>query len=503
MDRTSRTNTRAAPARALVLTALLTMLTGLGCAGRERLDMVAMPAAARAANAFEAWDADRDGRADLFLYADDTGRVDRLGFDRDMDGLPDQVVDLDAIPLERCRHLVLIVEGVSFAEMAQLVEAGRFRFLHPPSKVVASYPAMTDLSLSDLLHYIPSLGYEAVYYDHTHNRLRGSALGYLQGENQAHSRLLGYQTNRFWTGLAYLWPRVSYARELPDLMARLRQERSKEIIAYFGTTAGVVTAGGLDRQRAVLDDVEQFILRVLWETRGMTKITLLADHGHTYTRARPLEAEAFLESRGWRVRRDLRGPRDVVYIRFGLVTFAGFATRSPAALAGDLIELEGVELASYADGPDVVLLRNDGSRARVRQRDGRFAYEPLVGDPLELAELLEAIPADAEGFRDADALLAATVDHVYPAPLQRLWYAHFGLARNPPDVVCSLDDDVYAGSSAFGALARVASTHGGLNRANSVTFIASTLGPLPPVMRMRDIHHALADHWGRPWPLGR
>jgi len=155
---------------------------------------------------------------------------------------------------------------------------------------------------------------------------------------------------------------------------------------------------------------------------------------------------------------------------------------------------------SFARDDAVVVLSAAGGRAVIRRRNGRFSYEATQGDPLKLAPLLAGLKADEHGAYDADALLAATVDHEYPAPLQRLWRAHFALVENPPDVIASLANRWHSGASSFGGAVDMASTHGGLNRTNSVTFILSTAGPLPPVLRSRDIPKALGALFGRPFP---
>ena len=70
-----------------------------------------------------------------------------------------------------------------------------------------------------------------------------------------------------------------------------------------------------------------------------------------------------------------------------------------------------------------------------------------------------------------------------------------------PDVIVSLADECISGAAAFGGSVKVASTHGSLNRANSTTFIMSSLGPLPPLMRSADIPAAMAKVLGRSWPM--
>jgi hypothetical protein len=267
----------------------------------------------------------------------------------------------------------------------------------------------------------------------------------------------------------------------------------------------VGTRFGAEGQRRCLRDVERLVHQVLWESHGLTKVTMMSDHGHTYTPATRAPIESFLTGRGWQLRKSLGGPRDVVYVPFGLVTYAAFWTRSAEALAADMVELEAVELASYADGETVFVMAPGGQRAVIRHENGRFGYEPLQGDPLQLKDVLAAMsdPADDDGLYDADALLWATALHVYPASLERLWRAHFGLVENPPDVLCSLKDEFYSGAKGFSGTVSVESTHGGLGQTGSTTFIMSTVGPLPELMRLGDIPGHMSRLVDGPWPMNR
>ena len=69
------------------------------------------------------------------------------------------------------------------------------------------------------------------------------------------------------------------------------------------------------------------------------------------------------------------------------------------------------------------------------------------------------------------------------------------------DVLVSLEDSYYFGSSGFAGFVTVASTHGSLNYRNSVSFIMSMLGPLPGVLRVGDVPKEMAKLVGDPWPL--
>jgi len=450
-----------------------------------------------------AYDTDRDGRADFFTYADTAGRINRIGYDNSGDGRSDVTIDLDAIEFKRCRHLVIILDGVGYELVKKHYDAGGLRMFFPPSRVVAPYPTLTDLCLEDALGYIPCRAFEAMYFDRRANKLVGGSWAYLAGKNEPYNRLLSYRANLIWDAIGYVAPWAVFGKEINDVKRLFDKARSQEMLSYFVSSAGVGTRMGADGHRMCLKRVEQLVNQVIYETRGLSKITILADHGHSYTPARRIELESYLRKKGWRLSKSLNAPKDVVYIRFGLETYASFAVRDPAALAADLLGCKGVELASYAEKDAVVVLDSSGGRAVIRHKNRRYKYEPAAGDPLKLKDILAKLKPDADGYFDAEELLQATATHIYPAPLQRLWRAHFALAENPPDVIVSLADEFYSGSKSFGQAVRIASTHGGLNYRNSVTFIMSTAGPLPPVMRSADIPKHMKKLTGENFPMGK
>jgi hypothetical protein len=49
----------------------------------------------------------------------------------------------------------------------------------------------------------------------------------------------------------------------------------------------------------------------------------------------------------------------------------------------------------------------------------------------------------------------------------------------------------------------IASTHGDLERVASTATLISTIGPLPPVLRIRDLPQAMQALTGQPWPPAR
>ncbi len=492
------------PSLPLVLSALAGLLALTGCAQKLTFpDALATPPEESPARA--CFDTDADGRADFFHFADDTGRVTRIGYDLDGDARADRIVDLDAVPVDQARHLVLILDGFPHELLAEFYQAGHLRIMHPPSLVIAPYPGLTDLCMEDILGYIPTPGFEGKYYNKRENKLVGGVQAYLHGNNKAYNQLLDYRVNLLLDGAGYVWPFFVFERELRSAKKNFDERTGREFIAYFASSAGVGTRGGRAGQWEALLMVERLVNQVLWESNGLCKVTLLSDHGHSHQPGKEAPIQPHLEARGWRVRDRLAGPDDVVYIRFGLETYASFYARDPARLAEDLSACQGVQITSYIADGTVHVLGPEGSRALVgRTEGGNYTYRPLKGDPLELAGVLAKLTPRPDGGYDPDEMLAASARHVYPIPLQRLWRAHTTLAQNPPDVIVSLADDYYSGSKAFASIVDVVSTHGGLNFANSSAFAMSSAGPIQSPIRSRQVNAQLAELMGLPdWPAAK
>ena len=462
-----------------------------------------MPAAANATNSALAYDTNGDSKADFFLLANESGRIDVLGYDTDGDEKPDDLIDLDAIDSTDARHLVIILDGVGYDLVQHFRHEGRLGMFYATSRVIAPYPTTTDVCFEDFFGYTPCPGFEALYFNHRKNKLIGGNLAYLNGDNAPYNQLLDYRASLIWDVASYLYPREVFTKEINDAKRLFDKRNSQEVLTYFVSSAGMGTKAGAQGHQFCLELVERLIHQVLWETRGLVKITLLADHGHTYTPAEAIDISGHLKGKGWRISKDLKRDNDVVYPRFGLETCASFSTRNSPKFATDLVDCEGVELVSYVAGKDVVVIAPGNSRAVISQSEGKFRYDCTSGDPLGLEEILKTVPADANGFRDRDALLWATARHTWPAPLQRLWRAHFALVENPPNVIASLANNRYSGSDSFGKSVKVESTHGGLNRENSTTFIMTTLGSMPAVMRSADIQREMSKLLGRDFPAGK
>jgi hypothetical protein len=448
------------------------------------------------------YDTDGDGHGDCFFLLDSAGRAVSLKTARPGgDGGNERIVELDKLPISRCRHVVIILDGVGYDLVKDFQQAGHLRMFHPPSRVIAPYPTLTDLCFEDFLGLGPVKGMEAQYYDRRKNEIVGGSGDYLDANKLPYNRILNYRADTLMDALCYLYPESVFLKDINDAKRLIDRNLTREVLVYLVSSAGLGTIDGPDGHRQALAGVERLVSQVLWETDGLCKFTLLSDHGHTYAPARRIDMEQHLEAKGWNLSDRVKSDRDVAYVRFGLETYLSLSGRRPAELAADAVTCPGAELASYAENGRVVVLDAAGGRAVIGRKADRYSYRALSGDPLKLKDILSSLRADADGYYDANEMLAGTCTHSYPAGSERLWRAHFATVENPPDVIVSLADDYYSGSRGLGGFVKVASTHGGLNCRNSTAFIMSTAGPLPPLMRSREIPANMTRLTGQAWPL--
>jgi len=488
----------------LIALALAAASLAAGCAGPLRFPSAPLAEKETRLGLVQAYDTNGDKRADFFTTQGSDGRVVRIAYDTTGDGAADSFITLDDIPFTDCRHIVFVLDGVPFDLVEAFRAKGRLQLFYPPAPVVSTYPSMTDLALADVFVSPKPLGFESLYYDHRANRLAGGDGDYLSLKNEAWARLVDYRAGTLLDPLAYIYPNYVFDREVEDFMRLIGRRDRRRVIGYFVSTAGLATRFGAAGIEKVLDTFDRLSHQLVAESRGLVKITMLADHGHTLARCERIDFRKFLGERGWRITDRLTGPRDVAPVEYGLVTYASFAAHDRPALAADLLEHKGVRLTVFQEGDAVVVRARDGE-ARIERRDGRYRYRASAGDPLQLAPILERLKAEGkvvgDGFVADRILFLATADHRYPDPLDRLWRAFTGMAENVPDVIADLADGYYAGAAARAVwFNSAASTHGDLERMSSTTFIMSTVGPLAGPLRSRDIPHALERLTGEPWP---
>lgn len=448
-----------------------------------------------AGEAAQSFDVDGDGRAEFTLTFDEAGRVDAQGYDDDGDGVSDRVYRLRDYDNELVPHLVILLDSVPFHAVAERYAAGEFRWFDPPTKIIAPFPSMTEVCLTDLLHAPPTPGAIDHYYDRPAGRLRNVMWKRaVEGYRYPWERLLAYRSRFYEEGLAYLNPRPWYQAELERARKAMDESPNRVTMVYLTSSSGMACKHGRAGVDEVLDGMARLCLQLLYERRGALKISVLADHGHNLVRSANIDVEALLREGGFRVTKQLRRPDDVVLELSGLVTYAAVRTAQPARVATQLLTEPGMELAMYMES-DRVIVRSVQGSAAIQFHHGRLRYEPITHDVLGYAPVLARLDADETGFASRDAWFAATVDHEYPDAPARIWDAFHHRVISPGEVMFTTRDGFCAGDAGFERFITMESTHGSLNKINSTSFLMTMTGRVDEPLRMREVMPAIEPTW--------
>jgi hypothetical protein len=492
---------------AATISLLVLMVSGLlgGCRAVPRFcKQSAIVQAAGSSKHVISFDTDKDGQPDYWQRFDDNGRIVELRFSR-QNGEPNEVVLLDKLVSQGLPHFIIALDGVPYGVVEELCRRGKFRLFYPPSRVVTCFPGMTNPAFWQVFGGEQPIAYESKYFDRQQNRLVGGNDAYLSGEAADWAKKLDYRCSFKLDALAYMKPDMVFGHELKEITDVFRLPTTGTKIAYCVATAGLGTRGGREAIAKYLETIDGLCEQIVYERRGRVKISLLADHGHSASGQGRVSFGKLLEENGYRLTNHLGKTGDVVAVEYGLVHYAAFYTDDPAGVAAALLTDPVIELACYpvseerttAEGLDVVVQSLNG-KAVIRKIHGRYRYLAEYGDPLGLLGIISQLrqkgKVGTDGFIDDKALLMATLNHIYPDPLRRIWMAFNGLVRKPADLIVCLKDGWVHGSGFFyAAIGKVASTHGSLNQSDSMTFALTMLGGLPPVLRLEEVMPALVS----------
>lgn len=478
------------------LAAWFMVYLGLGCAGPGPRLLPSAPLRIEqpATGGKLLWyDTNSDGTAD---YAEQMGPDGRINVLRYICDHGEQEVVIDAIPASQRRDLVIILDSVPFSMVREAWERGDFRFFPPPSRVIAPFPVMTDPSLVDFFQMSPGIAIESAYYDG--RRETGPYELYLNSGVAIWHEKVDYFLPHSSHAPAYLDPLPWFNHELRAIQKAFECSDRKTYIAYSVGTSALGATQGWEGHAKGLSQINRFCRQLMYRTRGRARITLFSDHGHNDLEAsRRIPLARLMRSFGYRIHDRLKSPNDLIVPEFAMVSCAAMYTLAPAGPARDAAKIAGIDLTAYADADGgIVVVNHHGDEGRISRSDRGYKYEILTGDPLALQPILADLATrgkiDTGGFVADDVLFAATCDHVYADPADRLWRAFHEQFQHKPHVLLSVLDGYHCGSAfQTRAIGKLRGVHGNLRPLSTLGFAMTAAGELPPALRMRDLSAAL------------
>lgn len=391
------------------------------------------------------------------------------------------------------RRLVVGIDGVGFADMQAAQQAGAFRAFYPVSRLISTFPSISDIAWSEIFQVAPPPGYQRVYFRLDEQRTIGGGLDPIRPIEFERRMHLGFDQKTHHLS-SYVAPGRAARGELATLSRVFFESHGIETFyAYLPAPDAMQhVRGDLGRY---LDRLDASLAQLLATYRARTgddlELVLVSDHGHNGRwNAEMLDLPEFLKRHGYQVTRRIATPKDVVFSTDGVTTGVGVFVSAPEVtrLATALASMRGIDLVSWVpDGAsDRVGVRDaTGHQAWILRRgNGDLAYVPASGDPLGYAPLVERLAAggqlDDAGFAPAQTWLQVSATHQYPAALERIMRGHHDVTQNPAPILLSVQDGFQVANgmtSFFNQLRPLGGTHGGLNAVNSLGIVMSTYRP--------------------------
>lgn len=406
------------------------------------------------------------------------------------------------------RHLIICVDGVAFTTIEEMRAEGRFKLFRAPSRMIAPFPSLTNLALSEIMKPAgasEAVGYEDNYFDAAQNRMRGGLLDRFRGGRfikGTFRELFDYHPSALKSGLGYVAPPVStYLESLTDLLRLKQKFRSTSepvFFAYTGASDSLAHLGGEGLLKKFLNRLDETIIDLVRAEGGRVEVTIFSDHGNDFKKYRRVSLKSALRGANFKLHDKLKDERSVVLPQFGLVGCALIWTKesNEARLAEVVARVRGVDFASYEKDGTVYVLNQKGA-ATIEQRGERFRYRAMRGDPFELMPLIESLKrqgkSDTEDFIADEEWFKATVESERPDVLRRVFAGVTAGVHHRANVLVNFADGYYTGSATLDVFAFLQATHGNLGAQQSFGFVMSSTADFPSYLRARDVWRAIGS----------
>ncbi len=406
-------------------------------------------------------DSDADGRVDLLRNTNSAGQVANT-----------------VVPTQKPRRrLAVCLDGVPFEDMAQLWDEGYFREFSRPAKLVSSFPSLSDIALTELLHTEQVPGYENLYFDLHENRIRGGATSTVSKVRLPYLDALDYDEPGAFKGLAYVIPIRTFHADLGRFLKRYATSQNPQYVAHICSTDSICHVLSREEFLKLMVQVDRLLREIYVQALGQLVFVVFSDHGNSHVQNHRIDIDSLLAARGFHVGSSVQDSRSVVIPAFGLVGAMPVycQTQSVAQLAAAFVEIEGVDFVTYLDREVVQILAARGSaRISATEFGKRLRYSPSDGDPLKLNSVVEQMGElgrlDAAGFAFSEDWFNATAEHEYADAVNAIYRGTTNHVVNRASLMVSFKDGYHYGSPFFDRLVTMRSTHGNLHRTSMTGF---------------------------------
>lgn len=430
-------------------------------------------------------------------------------------------------------RLFLAVDGLSWEAFQFAQSRGLLRQFRHAAPMIAPYPSMSHPAWAEILGTPRVFGargnmrtVEARWFDLEAMRVADDPRQVIERQAGPYNYMRAFDTyfDPLLEPLMYFPGQRLFTEELADIERDIIAGFTGDQYAAYVSGTDAMAHTHLEALHPFLVQFDRMVTRVLdtLAARGVQpEVWLVSDHGNAGAFAEG-DAESYLTpvsldsaiTRAGLVRRDtgtVTGANEVAVVTIALASmvntyFPDLSRRRRFAL--EALREPGVTLATWLEVRErervIVVVGRDKAEAELRWRrmaddSYAYAYTPIRGNPLHLADSLHVTPTAAPWVPDA-VMRAATEWEAYPDAPYRLVQSAEKQVANAPDLIVNLADG-YAHAGDFGRVVRMVRTHGSLSARATLGVVASHSAPLPTTVRADEVTqvmgvdpHALFPH---------
>lgn len=384
-------------------------------------------------------------------------------------------------------RLVLALDGLDYRDVLAARERGLFAEFRAPSRLISTFPSISDVAWHDILGVLPPRGYQRVYYSNGYNTMVGTSMDAIR-PIEFEDRMDMAFGDKLHHLSAYIASNKVARTEVSTVTRDFFKVKGRSTVYAYnvGPDALQHTRGDFE---GYLDHLDAKLLALQHEyhkrTGASLEIVLLSDHGHNhFADAQFIPIARELKTAGFRATDQLLQPNDVAFSVDGVTTgFGVFANAdSVPVVAGAIARMDGVELVSYRLRDTQFVVQNNTERAeidvRVAEGVSTYRYRPLQGDPLRYIAVMTRMAADGAldsiGYAKAAVWLQYSAEQQFPAALERIVRGHTVITLNPAPILVSVATGRQVGLgmvSVANKLRPLGGTHGALSADNSLGIV--------------------------------
>ncbi len=392
--------------------------------------------------------------------------------------------------------LIIGLDGIGYSLFKEMHEGGHFRNFHSPSRMISTFPSISDPNWSRLFDVPVSESYTKVYFDQKRNQGRGKKVGnilYHLSHPPTHEKGFHFKAKGFWGHLVTMvWTETSALHWLDVLEEDFFNVA--DVKNYFALIANSDIISHVNGRHSILrymkkiDDRLKAIEKKYRKLYGKElEIILISDHGNSFfKKIESIHYKSVLKDKGWSYQSQLKNKLDYTFISPEIISFGAFYCKNSQRfkLAKDLSYVEGVHITAIKGKlkNTVDVFSESGknhSQIFIDPKRQRVGYKVIQGeDPFSHISLFKNTKLSWEDY------FKRTVDLEYPYALVRLWESLYINSIQSAQVVVSGK----AGYAFSNVALRIMlgfdglhSTHGSLNRGDTTGLFVSNQRVLPSI----------------------